>query len=482
MKKINRVLCFLLAAITVLSLSACKESMPVMFTFKDMTMSSGMFAFALAERKGQVVDYYSSYNGVDISSDEKFWNQLNGEKTLAESLKEYTVELCKNILIADYYCKQFGLKIEDETAIEELDGFMQNAIDNFGGEDELALELAKYGMTIEQLRDYYSYYYKYQLLLNYWYGENGTMKIPAAEVRDRLINNYYKVDTAFFSYNTTDENYNSVPYVDKSITDAQAKEYFNKNYVKVQHILYMTVDTNEKPLSDEEVAKAKQEAQETYDAIKAGRVNFDDKMKEKSDSSAEMLFTYGEMESEFEKASFEMKTDEVRLVETKYGWHIIKKLATTDSDFGKKEDEVRETMSKEKIAASANEMFEQIKAGKTEFKEGGDNALYKFASGSVIAKASTDANTQKIIEAIESINVGEYKLLEIEDQGYYIIRKSEFDDTDLSNYYSTIEDEMKQEKYFAYMETFYDSVTVNQEELAKYDNIPAVQSFPLFTY
>jgi hypothetical protein len=40
---------------------------------------------------------------------------------------------------------------------------------------------------------------------------------------------------------------------------------------------------------------------------------------------------------------------------------------------------------------------------------------------------------------------------------------------------------MKQEKYFAYMETFYDSVTVNQEELAKYDNIPAVQSFPLFT-
>lgn len=451
-----------------------------MFTYEDMTMSSGMYAFILAERKGEMVDYFSSYGGKDISSDEEFWNTVFIDNTTyAQWLKDYCVELSKRILIAKYFCKQYDLKIKDETAIQQVDNYIENAKKTFGGEDELALELAKFGITINELREYYEYYYNYLNLLDYWYGENGTMKIPESEVRDKFYNNFYKVDMAYFSFYTTDENNNSVVYVDNSITDAQAREYFDKNYVKVQHILYMTVDTNEKPLSDEEAAKAEQDAKDTYEAIKAGRVNYEDKMKEKSDSSAEMVFTRGEMLSEFETASFEMKTDEVRLVQTKYCWHIIRKLATSDDDFKKKIDEVKETMSREKVTANAQEMFEQLKENKIEFKDGGDNAKYQFLAGRVFDGEKTN---QDVIKIISSLKSGEYTLYENKDDGYYIFKRVDLNDKDLLDYYSSIEDEMKDSKYIEYVQSFYDSITVNTEELAKYDNITAVQTFPSLAY
>jgi len=354
MKKISRVLCLLLAAIMVVSFSACKKSTPAMFTYKDMTMSSGMYAFILAERKGEIVDYFKAYYGRDISSDDSFWSSpFEDNKTYAEWLKDTTEELCKRILIVKYFCNQYELKITDETQIQEIDELMDQVMETFGGEDELKLELAKYGITLAQLREYYEYLYYYQLLLDYWYGENGTMRIPEAEVREKFFNNFYKIDMAYFSYYTLDENNNTVPYVDKSITDEQAKAYFDQNYVKVQHILYMTVDTNENPLSDDKVAQAEQEAKAAYEGILNGSVNYDDIMKEKSDSSATMIFTRGDMVSEFENASFEMEPDEVRLVQTKYGWHIIRKLTTSDDDFDKKITEVRQAMSKEKVKAGA---------------------------------------------------------------------------------------------------------------------------------
>ena len=483
MKKISRVFCLILAAMMILSISACKSSMPVMFTYKDKTMSSGMYAFALAERKGEVADYFSSYGGQDISSDETFWNSALGDTTYAQWLKDYSVELSKNILLTQYFCEEYDLKITDETTLEELDSYIEKAKETFGGEDELALELAKYGITIEQLREYYAYYYKYQLLLDYWYGENGTMKIPEAEIKEKFFNGYYKVDMAAFSFYTTDENYNTVAYVDKTITDAEAKDYFNKNFVKAKHILYMTVDTNEQPLSDEKIAEAEKNAKETFEAIKNGTVNYDDKMKEKSDTSAEMVFTRGEMLSEFETASFEMQTDEVRLVKTKYGWHIIKKLATTDDDFTKNMDEAKQALSRERVTASAKQMIEQLKENKIEFKDGGENANYQFLAGRVLEGENIDRN---ILKAISDLKTGEYTLYEFKESdvttGYYIFKRVDLTDTDLDSYYSTIEDEMKAAKYSDYIKTYYDSVTINQDELSKYDNIPAVQSFPSLAY
>jgi len=484
MKKISRVLCLLLAAIMVVSFSACKKSTPAMFTYKDMTMSSGMYAFILAERKGEIVDYFKAYYGRDISSDDSFWSSpFEDNKTYAEWLKDTTEELCKRILIVKYFCNQYELKITDETQIQEIDELMDQVMETFGGEDELKLELAKYGITLAQLREYYEYLYYYQLLLDYWYGENGTMRIPEAEVREKFFNNFYKIDMAYFSYYTLDENNNTVPYVDKSITDEQAKAYFDQNYVKVQHILYMTVDTNENPLSDDKVAQAEQEAKAAYEGILNGSVNYDDIMKEKSDSSATMIFTRGDMVSEFENASFEMEPDEVRLVQTKYGWHIIRKLTTSDDDFDKKITEVRQAMSKEKVKAGAEEMYENLKENKIEFKEGGADALYQFQAGRVISRE--DAK-EDIIQAIDAAKPGEYILYEFKDggvtYGYYIFRRVELDESDLRNYYETVEDEMKDAKYFEYVQTHYDSIAINEEELAKYDNIPAVQSFPSLYY
>jgi len=128
-------------------------------------------------------------------------------------------------------------------------------------------------------------------------------------------------------------------------------------------------------------------------------------------------------------------------------------------------------------------MYENLKENKIEFKEGGADTLYQFQAGRVISRE--DAK-EDIIQAIDAAKPGEYILYEFKDggvtYGYYIFRRVELDESDLRNYYETVEDEMKDAKYFEYVQTHYDSIAINEEELAKYDNIPAVQSFPSLYY
>lgn len=106
---------------------------------------------------------------------------------------------------------------------------------------------------------------------------------------------------------------------------------YEKDYVTAKHILLLCDDSNK--------SSVKKEATKLLGKIKNG-ADFDSLMNELSEDPGLVqypqgyTFTYGEMVEEFEKAAFALKVGEISdIIETSYGYHIIKRepLAPMDS-------------------------------------------------------------------------------------------------------------------------------------------------------
>lgn len=130
--------------------------------------------------------------------------------------------------------------------------------------------------------------------------------------------------------------------------EAALKEYFNENFYKAKHILKMTVnqETNE-PLSEDEKAKVKKNAEKILSEVKGGS-DFDKAVENESEDPGSKsqpegyVFTEGEMVTEFYEGTKALKVDEISdIVETSYGYHIIKRLPLNDSDYANNTDKVK---------------------------------------------------------------------------------------------------------------------------------------------
>ncbi len=125
------------------------------------------------------------------------------------------------------------------------------------------------------------------------------------------------------------------------ISDEQAKAYYEENkevfkdpeMVKAAHILIMTADPRARQaLPQEEKLKKRSLANRLQERAKSGE-NFDKLVEEFSDDTASApnkgvyTFKRGQMVPTFESAAFSMKAGQISdVVETQYGYHIIKVL------------------------------------------------------------------------------------------------------------------------------------------------------------
>jgi len=122
---------------------------------------------------------------------------------------------------------------------------------------------------------------------------------------------------------------------DKDVKDEEVKAFYDDNpqyfdrpeQVRAAHVLVLTQNK-----SDEEKAAAKTKIEDILKKAKAGE-DFAALAKEHSedpgskDKGGEYTFTRGEMVPEFEEAAFKLKDGEISgIVETDYGYHVLKKL------------------------------------------------------------------------------------------------------------------------------------------------------------
>ncbi len=135
--------------------------------------------------------------------------------------------------------------------------------------------------------------------------------------------------------------------VNVTVTEEDIREFYEENQdrysqetVTARHILFMTQDK-----SEEEKALVKDTAEKVLRRAKQGE-DFTELVKEYSDDPGSQStgglyedFPRGRMVQAFEDASFNMKVGEIsNLVETPYGYHIIKK---EDHKYGKELETVR---------------------------------------------------------------------------------------------------------------------------------------------
>ncbi|MDD6307797.1 MAG: stalk domain-containing protein [Clostridia bacterium] len=119
----------------------------------------------------------------------------------------------------------------------------------------------------------------------------------------------------------------------EEITDKEVQEFYEKNHVSAKHILLRNVnkETNA-PLDAVELEKVKERASDLLDKIKKGE-DFDKLMLENTEDTGiksnpeGYTFSKGVMVKEFEDTAFSLDVNAVSdVVETEYGFHIIKRV------------------------------------------------------------------------------------------------------------------------------------------------------------
>jgi parvulin-like peptidyl-prolyl isomerase len=142
--------------------------------------------------------------------------------------------------------------------------------------------------------------------------------------------------------------------VKADVKDEDVKKYYEEHTAKFEqpelayaaHILFLTQDQSGSPLPDDQKAEKKKKAEETLKRAKAGE-DFGKLAKELSedpgskDNGGEYTFPKGQMVPAFEEKAFSMKPNEISdIVETQFGYHIIKLIGKMPAETAKLDDEV----------------------------------------------------------------------------------------------------------------------------------------------
>ena len=155
---------------------------------------------------------------------------------------------------------------------------------------------------------------------------------------------------------------------ESNISDKDVEKYYNENKekfneVKASHILIKNTDENDKKLDEAKLKENKKLAEDVLKKALEG-VSFEELANKYSeDTSAQSggdlgFFGKGQMVSEFEEAAFKLNKGEInpKIVETKYGYHIIKK---TDERTQSLED-VKESLKEQLMLEKQNTLTEKL--------------------------------------------------------------------------------------------------------------------------
>jgi foldase protein PrsA len=148
-----------------------------------------------------------------------------------------------------------------------------------------------------------------------------------------------------------------------TVTDEDLQKYYDENKA--------TYETAEQVRASHILVETKEEAEEILTLIKGG-ADFAELAKERSkDGSAAQggdlnFFGKGQMVPEFEEAAFALEVGGVsEIVESQFGFHIIKvtdKKAATTATFEEKKEEIRETLTQQKLGERTQTYIEELRS------------------------------------------------------------------------------------------------------------------------
>lgn len=254
----------------------------------------------------------------------------------------------------------FYINAKTKMTDEEIDAYEASFIDYMTTTEVLYLEGKAEGITVEK-EDIETEYNTLMSSLEQTYNITeddliNKLNIPKEDIEKEL-----------------EKELIAVQYIGEAseVTEEEAKNYYDKNKdeffkVRASHILISNTDDEGNAVSDEQKKKNKEEAEKILKQAKEG-VDFAQLAKEYSaDSSSENggdldFFSKGQMVEAFEEATFSLKSGEIysEVVETDYGYHIIKKTDEKYEDFDTIKEELVYTLGYEKQSNILDNLIEK---------------------------------------------------------------------------------------------------------------------------
>ncbi len=361
MKKILALVLCLVMAVTVFA--SCDKTMTMDKILKDTNISVGSVS------NWSLKNFFTGkYEKLDIYAYEILY-LMNMDYTAEDAFNSV-----KQVKTLQLKAIENGI-VMDEDAIAEVDSQINSYVEQFGSKEALEEQLGQLGVTYDQFYE-----------------------ITKMSQQASMFQNKMGELGAF-----------------TEVTDEEAKAYFNERFLKAKHILLSTMDTetNEALPAEEQDAK-KAKAEEIVAEIKGGK-DFEEfaslsedpgsetapdgyvfakvsDLDEASEEKQYLSYSGLAMVEEFEKATAALEVDAVsEIVQSQYGYHIIKRLALTDDDYTNNADMVKAIMNNQKFITTVTEWENAYKIKKN------DKMLASFdieAFRATLAPAETPAEPE----------------------------------------------------------------------------------------
>ena len=367
----------------------------------SVSISKNVYELMLSRMKGSLVFYgYKSPSGA-TPAEKEFWEYYDkfnktDLQTADEFYKDAVLDSCRTYLISLYLFEKEGLSLS-AAKMEEIEKNLDELIrtDGNGSKTKLNALLSVYGANYNILRETYLIEAKAEAVREHLYGKNGSKL--GKNIKDEYLNENYVhfrqiLFTTYEYVYETDQNGDTIYYYadgdnkghvyydvhngeigydDKGneIKDKKGdtvwfvkgtdyeKIAYNKTYGEPIPVLDEDgIRYKMKTLTEEEIAKKKAQAQTLFEELKGTSQSvFEAVMEEESDDLAQVgeyedgyylqtNLDYAAQGKDYEylaqivEALEKAAVGELVLVESSFGFHIVRKYAHTASAYDKEEN------------------------------------------------------------------------------------------------------------------------------------------------
>ncbi len=313
MKPLKKLMAVALA-MTLLT-TGCSSNDEYVATLGDKKISSTIYKYFLSLNR-ENVEAQMQVDVTNTTARNEFWAQTAGDKTYEETVKEMAMNMCKEYVV-----------LFDKAKAENIEP-NQDILNSINDQSKQYYEMGG-KTTVEKNRAF-----------------QDTYGIPYKDMGD-LAKDLATVQT--FSDKT---------FMDVTNTDDELKSHYEENkdsmfdLVTVKHILFKTVDDSNNPVSEEDKAKVLADAESIKQRILDGE-DMVELAKEFSqdpgskDTGGEYTFGRGQMVAPFEEWSFNAKEGDVDIVETDFGYHVMR--FEKHSTYDDVKDSVEENLTQKKF-------------------------------------------------------------------------------------------------------------------------------------
>ena len=252
MKMMRKIIALAMAALMVLSLSAClhkKDEIAV--TVGDVKFTSAYYMCALINAKAEAQSkVYEELSDEEKQQEVDYFSKKIDKKKFSDWVEDRAIEMLKEIAAYKELCKENKLELTKEKK-EEVDQTVSYYWDSYG----YSAMFEPNGVSRNTYAKYMEDGYLSELYFDYVYGKEGTKALKADDVNKNITDNYILVDEIKITYeeNATDD----AKAANKTTLEGYAKDIKNgkKSFIDI-YKAHNKITDEQTEETDKEEAKA----------------------------------------------------------------------------------------------------------------------------------------------------------------------------------------------------------------------------------